>query len=100
MRKSTEPDIVRLCNSCEVRENQRNPKEEKMKTIDILIKVPQSEYIDIEEYCINNGIDVTKYFISLHQTLKEKTDTYSEPKYEPKVEEKPQPTITSKGKKK
>jgi hypothetical protein len=85
-----------------VREQQRNPKgEKKMQTIDILIKVPQAEYVDIEEYCINNGIDVTKYFLSLHDTFKSKTDAYSEPKYEPKAEAQvTSKTQVSKGKKK
>ena len=101
MRRTTEPDVVRLCNSCEVRENQRNPKgENKMQTIDILIKVPQKEYIDIEEYCINNGIDSIKYFLSLHNDFKSKTDAYSEPKYEPKTEDQiNSKTQISKGKK-
>ena len=76
MRRTTEPDVVRLCNSCEVRENQRNPKgENKMQTIDILIKVPQKEYIDIvlkkadgyyhEVHLYDDSEKNLEYFLSL-----------------------------------
>lgn len=67
MRHTTDPEAPRLCNSCDVREQKRNPpRDTKMQNIDILIKVPQEEYVKIEEYCINNGIDSTKYFLQLH----------------------------------
>jgi len=40
--------------------------EEKKDTIDILIKCPKQDYAEIEEICINTGVDVTKYFMNLH----------------------------------
>lgn len=66
MRRDVAPDAPRLCNGCEVRENQRNPKGKTMETIGILIQCPQDEHIVIEELCINQGIDLTKYFLKLH----------------------------------
>jgi len=70
MRRDLAPDAPRLCNGCEVRENQRNPKGKKMDTIGILIQCPKDEHILIEEYCINHGIDLTKYFLGLHYNEK------------------------------
>lgn len=35
-------------------------------TVDILIKCPRQVQIDIEEYCINQGIDFSRYFLELH----------------------------------
>lgn len=67
MRRTTEPDAIRLCNSCEVRENLRNPKkEDKMQHIEILIKIPQADYVKIEEVCINEGKNASRYFLELH----------------------------------
>lgn len=66
MRRDLTPDAPRLCNGCEVRENQRNPKGKKMDTIGILIQCPKDEHIVIEELCINQGIDLTRYFLELH----------------------------------
>lgn len=66
MRHNLEADAPRLCNSCDVRENQRNPKGKKMETIGILIQCPRDEHIVIEELCINQGIDLTRYFLELH----------------------------------
>jgi hypothetical protein len=67
MRRTTEPDAIRLCNSCEVREQQRNPKgEKKMETIDILIKCPNHVYRDIEEYCINKGTNPSDYLLKIY----------------------------------
>ncbi len=68
MRHNLDPNTPRLCNSCEVRENQRNPKgNNKMDTVDILIKFPRDEQIEVEEFCINHGIDYSHYFLELHQ---------------------------------
>ena len=38
-----------------------------MDTIGILIQCPKDEHIVIEELCINQGIDLTKYFLKLHR---------------------------------
>lgn len=99
MRRTNEPDAVRLCNSCEVRENIRNPQGKKMDTVGILIQAPKEVQIEIEEYCIANGKDFTKYFLELHYASKgiTKTDTGNLVTDEVKEEAKP---LQNKGKKK
>jgi hypothetical protein len=36
--------------------------------INIQISCPINIHNEIEEYCINNGLTLSKYFISLHQS--------------------------------
>lgn len=84
MRTTNDPEAPKLCNNCVVKEERRSPKvEDKKETIDILVQCPKHVYAEIEEICINTGIDVTKYFMNLHlnncpkvicdnRTLKEK----------------------------
>lgn len=68
MRRTTDPEAIRLCNSCDIRENIRNPpKDKKMETVDILIKCPLKVQAEIEEYCIAIGMDFSKYFLNLHE---------------------------------
>jgi hypothetical protein len=67
MRHNLNPELPRLCNNCEIREEKRNPKEKKMETIDIVLTVPREDHIAIEEHCINHGIDFSKYFLELHK---------------------------------
>ena len=64
--RRTDFDDLRLCNSCEVRENIRNPKEKKMETVDILVKCPTHIYRDIEEKCINIGTHPSDYLMTLY----------------------------------
>lgn len=67
MRHTLDLENETLCNSCEVREEIRNPKgKKKMATIDILIKCPAETYAEIEEMCMNQGTNATKYFLGLH----------------------------------
>jgi hypothetical protein len=80
MRQTRDPDGPRLCNSCEVRENLRNPKGKKMETIGILIQCPKDEHIVIEELCINRGIDLTRYFMELHHGSQDAIATLKEMK--------------------
>lgn len=72
MRRNLDPDAPKLCNNCEVREEKRNPKKEDKMTahVNILIKCPIPEHREIEEHCINEGIDMTKYFMELHYGMK------------------------------
>lgn len=72
MRSSTDPEAPKLCNSCLLRETTRNPKKKAImeKNIDIKITCPLSVHNEIEEYCLNNGIDLNKYFLSLHDSFK------------------------------
>jgi hypothetical protein len=67
--RATPDDERKLCNSCLLREEKRTiTKEDKMSgTIDILIKCPIEEQRKIEEICMNQGIDFTKYFLDLHR---------------------------------
>lgn len=80
MRGNLDPDAPKLCNNCLVREEKRSTpkKEDNMSTIDIVIRCPREDQIKIEEYCINHGMDFTRYFLELHygsqaivETLKE-----------------------------
>jgi hypothetical protein len=73
MRPTIDPEAPKLCNNCLIREEKRNPpkKENMEQTIDIKIKCPISVHNYIEEYCLNNGIDLTKYFLSLHESFKQ-----------------------------
>lgn len=88
MRTTTDPEAPKLCNNCLFREEQRNPKErDKMKTVEILIKCPQETQIEIEELCINQGINFSRYFLELHYasqsaiaTMKELQENYEKPK--------------------
>lgn len=67
MRPTLDPEAPRLCNNCTIREEKRNPKKaETMSTVDILIKCSREEQIEIEEICINQGIDFSRYFLELH----------------------------------
>lgn len=67
MRPTLDPESPRLCNNCAVREELRTPKKvNTMETVDILITCPRQIQINIEEYCINQGIDFSRYFLDLH----------------------------------
>ena len=71
MMHTTNSQAPHLCNNCLIREQARNPKKEvKMATVDILIKCPQEVYADIEEHCINNAVDISTYFLNLHNDKK------------------------------
>lgn len=82
MRPTPDPEAPKLCNNCLVREEKRNPtkKESMEQTIDIKITCPIAIHNEIEEYCINNGINLSKYFLSLHETFKNKTEAYEKVK--------------------
>lgn len=66
MRPTLDPEAPKLCNGCSIREEKRNPKGNIMETIGILIQCPKQVQIEIEELCINQGIDFTRYFLELH----------------------------------
>lgn len=100
MRTTTDPESPKLCNNCLVREEKRNPrKEEVMDTVDILIRCPREDQIEIEELCINQGIDFSRYFLELHygsqaviETLKEHKEKGGQ--WEDKIENLPQTSTT------
>lgn len=67
MRHDLNPELPRLCNNCILKENIRNPpKMKELNYVTILIKCPMEQHIKIEEYCINKGIDLSTYFMDLH----------------------------------
>ena len=71
MMHTTDINAPHLCNNCLVKELIRNPKkEDKMSTVDILVKCPQEVYADIEEHCINNAVDISTYLLNLHKEKK------------------------------
>lgn len=41
-----------------------------METTNILITCSLQDQIDIEEYCINAGLDFSEYFMNLHEKSK------------------------------
>ena len=85
MRQTLDPEAPKLCNNCTVREEKRNPtKVNTMDTVDILITCPKQVQINIEEYCINEGIDFSKYFLGLH--YKKVGDEVSEQFLKPETE--------------
>lgn len=68
MRHNIDPEAPRLCNNCSVKENIRNPKGvSKMQIITIQIECPRETQIEIEEICINQGVNFSQYFLDLHE---------------------------------
>lgn len=75
MRVDLNPDKQPLCNNCFVKEELRNPKQEKpMKTIEIKIQIPLEEHKEIEEICINEGLSFSSYFLSLYHSMQDMAD--------------------------
>ncbi len=67
MRPTIDPEAPKLCNNCLVREEKRNPQTKAtMSNVNILLTCPKDVQIEIEELCINKGIDFTRYFLELH----------------------------------
>lgn len=67
MRPTIDPEAPKLCNNCSVKEEKRNPQTKvNMDTVDILVKCPKDVQVEIEELCINQGVDFTRYFLELH----------------------------------
>jgi hypothetical protein len=61
-------EASKLCNNCVVREDLRTNKKKgnMQKNINILISCPEQDQKEIEEYCMQNGIDYSRYFLELH----------------------------------
>lgn len=107
MRTTPDPEAPKLCNSCLLKEEIRNPnKEKKMDTVNIVIKCPKTVQHAIEEYCINSGIDFTQYFMSLHDQFSTFQNDYESSKIDddltelPSQERKTVPETKKKGNKK
>ncbi len=104
MRQTLDPEAPKLCNNCAVREEKRSPtKKETMETIDILIKCPANIQHEIEEYCVTNGMNFTKYFLDLHANSKRNKEEHEEKggkwKEEDEIKEAPKPTFQKSKKK-
>ena len=69
MRQTPDPETPNLCNCCLIKENIRNPqfKECMEPKIDIKITCPIKTHNEIEEFCINQGITLSAYFLQLHR---------------------------------
>lgn len=94
MRQTRDPEAPKLCNSCVLKEEKRSPtKKESMKTIEIVIKCPVEIQADIEEYCINKGMDFSKYFLSLHHFFSEHSEGVKD--YKEQLEKETQAFIDS-----
>jgi len=60
-------EAPKLCNNCIIREDRRTNKgEKKMDIVSILIECPREIQVEIEEICINQGVNFTQYFLGLH----------------------------------
>lgn len=81
MRTTTDLEKPKLCNNCLLREEQRTPrKEETMQNnVDILIRCTREEQIEIEEICITENKDFSRYFLELHRTKKSINKIMKEP---------------------
>lgn len=64
MRQDINPEAPRLCNNC------KKPKVKNMSDIQIIIECDRQTQIEIEEICINKGINFSQYFIDLHKNHK------------------------------
>ena len=62
MRRDLSPTAKKLCNNCLL----KIKKGEKLSDITIRIECDKQTQIDIEEICLNNGIDFSQYFLRLH----------------------------------
>jgi hypothetical protein len=72
MRRDLNPDAPKLCNNCEYNNKQKeqnriNNKEKNASEIQFLFTCDRKTQIEIEEYCMNEGISISQYFIRLHQ---------------------------------
>lgn len=75
MRRDLNPEAEKLCNNCLYKQEQKKPKgQQTMSEIQILITCERQTQIEIEEICMNQGIDFSQYFLNLHKlnTLFEK----------------------------
>lgn len=70
MRRDLNPEALRICNNCSLKE--RNPiKKENSMSEDVMsvkITLPRLALIQIEEICTNDGIDLSRYFLDLHES--------------------------------
>lgn len=70
MKAIEDPKIPNLCNNCMVKENKITGRTTKMDEVVIQIKCPRKVQIEIEEYCINQGMSFDEYFLQLHEATK------------------------------
>jgi hypothetical protein len=68
MRQSIDPEAPKLCNTCVIRDQQRNPKKvvQTMEKTKLLIEVDRKTQVEVEEICINEGISMSDYFMRIH----------------------------------
>ena len=90
MRRDLDPDAPKLCNTCVIKDQQRNPKgEQKMANVNLLIECDRATQIEIEELCTNRGLSLSGYLIGLHNSTQGKGEgkVYVEVMYDGKSEE-------------
>lgn len=66
MRHTKNPE-ERLCNNCEIKEKNRNPKpkDDNMSTVNVTMCIESSLHQEIEEYCNNAGMSYGQLFTKL-----------------------------------
>ena len=70
MRRDLNPESPKLCNTCELKEkNKPKPKEKNMTEVQMLITIDRKTQIEIEEHCVNHGISISTYVMTLHRTF-------------------------------
>lgn len=66
MRQDLSPDAPKLCHTCNFRESQKLKVTKDVSKMSIKIEVDSKISKEIEEICVNRGISLSEYFISLH----------------------------------
>jgi hypothetical protein len=70
MPTGTGDNIGRLCNSCLhkiERKKTKKTEESPMTNVQLKVDLPREVHIEMEEICINKGINFSQYVIKLHQ---------------------------------
>lgn len=105
MLHTLDPEAPHLCNSCLIKEEKRNPtKGKQMDTIGIVINCPRKDQNEIEEICLAQGKDFTRYFLELHYASQAAVELMNEAtNQKPEIQEfseKPKQVQVGKAKKK
>jgi hypothetical protein len=92
MRRSIDPEAPRLCNNCDLKVARAKPKGDlKMENVKILIDCTRKVQIEVEEYCVNMGMSISDYFVSLHDAFQA---SYDDPVYKIPVEKQPEKDLS------
>ena len=71
MRHSLDPEAPKLCNNCQNTVQQKPKEKPPVTDIKVIIMMPSKLQAEIEEICINEGVDFSEYFLNLHAAHEE-----------------------------